>query len=493
MIQSRDFLDAVLRNDFGAFVQRVFQTVSPGDPFEPSWHHRAIDWELSEVEFGHNRRLIINVPPRSLKSIITSVAWPAWLLGHEPTKEIVCISYSAPLGLKLARDCRRVMESEWYRRVFPGSRLQRKAEHDFQTIAGGGRYTTSVDGTLTGRGGSLVIIDDPMNASEIESEVARKKALEFFRVTAISRLNDPRTGAMVVVMQRLHEDDLAGNLLETCRWRHLCLPAVTEETRQVRLGLNELHEWRAGELLQHGRFTHEFLADQKAEMGSSHYSAQYLQAPVPAEGLMVKREWLTFYDLPPGPEAGGQIVQSWDTATKTGVFNDYSVCVMARVIRNKVYILDVFRQKLEFPALKANVLRLAREWRAKVLLIEDAASGQQLLQVLRQEQPANVPSPLPRPATTDKRTRMAGQTARIEAGDLVLPKEAPWLASYLHELLGFPQTRHDDQADATVHILSWSAAIPVPTSNAGPILFIGGVEQVFDGRNYDSNFLPGWD
>ena len=451
------FVEHVLREDFTSFCHRVFQTVSPGDEFLPNWHHDAISWELSEIEQNASTRLIVNVPPRSLKSIIISVAWPAWLLGRDAGKRIVCISYSGELSAKLARDCRRVMESAWYRRVFPGSLLsKRTAEHDFETVRGGGRFSTSVDGTLTGRGGDLIIIDDPMKPADAQSESARRKVIEFFTSTALSRLNDKRSGAIVLVMQRLHEEDLSGHLHEAGGWKHLCLPAIAPEDAKIQVGPCDYYGRRRGVPLQPQRESEAFLSQQRRVMGSAAFSAQYQQEPIPASGVLVKRDWLRFYDEEPNRRAGDQIVQAWDTASKDGVLNDYSVCITALVRRNTIYVLDVVREKLDFPRLKAKVISTARAAQIVVLLVEDAASGMQLIQTLRAERPLGVPTPIPLKVSADKVTRLSGQSARIEAGDLHIPREAPWLAAFMHELLGFPHAKFDDQVDALVHLLSWS-------------------------------------
>jgi len=469
MSRTVSVLDQLTRSDFSTFVQRVFHLVSPGDDFHHAWHHEAIRWCLEEIEAGVNRRLIINVPPRSLKSIIVSVAWPAWLLGHDPRLRIVCVSYSGELAMKLARDCRRVMECAWYRRIFPGSLLsRRKAEHDFETVSGGGRFSTSVDGTLTGRGGSVVIIDDPMKAGDAYSEAERRKIIEFFRQTVNSRLNDKQRGSIVLVMQRLHEEDLTGHLLEDGGWKHICLPARAIEEERIQLGPREFFTRKPGDLLQPDREGEAALAALERSMGSDAFSAQYQQQPVPAGGVIIKRPWIRTYDQVPD---GGQVVQSWDTASKDGLFNDYSVCVTARVVGNRVYLLDVHRAKLDFPELKAATLRLAKEWRSNAILIEDAASGTQLLQALWAEAPSGVPTPIRTKATADKVMRFAGQSHRVEAGDLLLPREAPWLASFLHELLGFPRVKFDDQADALVHLLEWTGRHPyIPSSPCGPEL-----------------------
>jgi predicted phage terminase large subunit-like protein len=211
-----------------------------------------------------------------------------------------------------------------------------------------------------------------------------------------------------------------------------------------------------GDVLHPERESGKNLEILRSGMGSVNFSAQYLQAPVPADGLLVKAEWLKRWKIQPRKADGGQIVQSWDTASKDGVMNDWSVCVTALVRQNTVHVLDVFRKRLTFPELLAKVGEQALRFKANAILIEDAASGQQLLQMLRANPVAGVPMPIGRKVTADKVTRMSAQSSRIEAGDLVLPEDAHWLGSFESELLSFPSTPHDDQVDALAQLLEWT-------------------------------------
>lgn len=409
------------------------------------------------MEQGASTRLIVTMPPRYLKSITISVAWVAWRLGRDPGLKFVCVSYSGELAQKHAGDCRAIMQTDWYQRVFPNTRLKRGggAEMDFATTKGGGRLSTSVGGTLTGRGGDIIIIDDPIKPDEATSETARRKVIHWYANTLSSRLNDKSKGAILLVMQRLHEEDLAGHLLEAGGWDHLSLQAIAEINEHVPLGGGRIHERKSGEALHPEREDVARLNALKAVMGSATYSAQYQQSPVPAEGLHVKREWFRRYKEMPVRKPGDLIVQSWDTASKDGVFNDFSVCITALARKNEVFVLDVFRDKLQFPDLLRRTIDLASQWETNTLLIEDAASGAQLIQVLKRERQSHIPSPIPRKPVADKVTRFSGQSARIEAGDLLLPEDAPWLAGFERELLGFPNLRHDDQVDALTQLLAW--------------------------------------
>ncbi len=423
---------------------------------------------------GETNRLIVTIPPRHLKSITISVSWVAFMLGHHPDLRFVCVSYSQELAQKHARDCRVVMHSEWYRRIYPRTVLSRSrsAEHDFETTARGGRYSTSIGGTLTGRGGDIIVIDDPMKPDDAMSETARKNVLEWYSNTLISRLNDKTRGTIILVMQRLHEDDLAGHLLEAGDWQHLCLPAIAEAEEEIPIGADKVKHRAVSEALHPDREPLALLEETRRTVGSMVFSAQYQQAPVPAGGNLVERRWFQHYATPPEWQPGDQIVQSWDTASKDGVMNDFSVCITALVRKREVYILHVFRDRLTFPALRKKVISLARQYKARVLLIEDAASGSQLIQQLRVDQPTGVPRPIARKPEGDKVTRMSAQTSRIEAGELILPKHAAWLAAFMHEILGFPGARHDDQVDALSQLLAWTWKRQ-PRLAAGPLVSYG--------------------
>ena len=221
--------EALLRSDLRPFIEKVFTSLTPGQTFVPSWHLDAIAYKLELVRRGEIRRLIINMPPRSLKSIASSVAFPAFVLGHDPTKRIICVSYSGDLAKKLSNDFRAILEAAWYRRLFPNTAIGRykNTENEIELTDRGFRLATSVGGTLTGRGGDIIIIDDPLKPDDAMSETKRSSANQWFTNTLLSRLDDKRTGAIVIVMQRVHIDDLTGFLLgQSDEWDVLTLPAI---------------------------------------------------------------------------------------------------------------------------------------------------------------------------------------------------------------------------------------------------------------------------
>jgi hypothetical protein len=216
-----------------------------------NWHLEAIAYALTRVLNGETRRLIINVPPRSLKSIFASVAFPAFALGHIPTLRFICASYSENLAFAHSRSCRDVMRSRLYHRIFPHIQIVpgRDSQMEFATAQGGYRLSTSVGGTLTGRGGNFAFIDDPMKAQDTYSESARENAKEWFSHTLLTRLDNKAEDAIVVIMHRLHVDDLSGHLLEQGGWTHLNLPAIAEHEHEVPIGPGRFYRRRPGDLL----------------------------------------------------------------------------------------------------------------------------------------------------------------------------------------------------------------------------------------------------
>ncbi len=226
---------AVLRRDFYTFVRASFPIISPNDSFAPNWHIEAVAFALTRVFEGEIKRLIITVPPRSLKSICASVAYPAYVLGHDPARRIICVSYAEGLARKHANDCRALMRSTLYHRLFPNTRISptKDTELEFATTRGGNRLSTSVGGTLTGRGGNLIIVDDPQKPQDAHSETVRKSTMQWYSNTLLSRLDDKSKDAIIVVMQRLHVDDLVGHLLEQDNWTHLHLPAIAESDHRI--------------------------------------------------------------------------------------------------------------------------------------------------------------------------------------------------------------------------------------------------------------------
>src|SRR6202166_741753 len=442
---------AILATDFRSFVEYVFGLLRPGTPFKPNWHIDAMAHKASQVASGEVRRLIIAVPPRHLKSILPSFALPAWYLGQNPSERVVCVSYSAELAKTHANDFRRVVTDPTYQAVFPKMRLARETDSEIHTTLRGRRYATSIQGTLTGRGGNLFIIDDPLKPGDAISQVSRERVIEWYRSTLVTRPDDKQAARVMVVMQRIHVDDLVGYLLDSdAGFEVLSLPAVAQSTTTYDLGGGRTHTREKGDLLHPAHEPAEVLRDIKKSMGAMLVSAQYQQAPEPAGGKIIKRKMLRYYS---GVERrpSDHIVLSWDIALSEQETGHYSACVVLLNRGDLYYVLEVIRGKFPFDQLKDKIIEVKERYgKTASLVIEDGGISYGLIQSLR-EKHVNVVDYKPK---GDKAERLISQIDLFEGGSVLLPKDAPWLEEFVSELLSFPG-RHDDQVDALTQGLAW--------------------------------------
>lgn len=446
-------VDAVFRRQLPAFVEKVFTTVVPGEVFHDNWHIRAITYQLERVLAGEITRLIINVPPRYLKSITVSVAFPAFVLGHRPSSKILCVSYNEVLAIKHSTDTRRVLHSPWYRRLFPGVASERDkcTETRLETSQHGFRLATSISGSLTGHGGNLIIIDDPQKANE--GEAGRNEVNETYDSTLSSRLNNKATDAVVLVMQRLHENDLTGHLLEQGGWEHLVIPAVAPRDLTYRIGPSEtdVYRFRSGSVLDPVREPESVLRDQRRVQGTSKFSAQYLQEPLPAEGSLFHWDWFRAHRVTEKQWGDFEFMfQSWDPASSLSSTASYSVCTSWTVRDGRYYLVDVYRRRCEFPDLVHAALALEARLSPNVVLIEETGIGKPFAQELARKLGYRVQTTK---STVDKQCRAEAVTADLEQGKVFVPAAAPWLDEFRREVIAFPSGRHYDQVDSMVQFL----------------------------------------
>jgi predicted phage terminase large subunit-like protein len=465
--RDQDIFNAALRTDFQAFLHRCVLTLNPGAPFLPNWHIEAIAYQLDRIRTGKITRLIINLPPRSLKSIMISVAFPACMLGHDPGRKIFGISYGTELAAKHASDFCSIVQSGWYRQAFPKMQISRSADSDVYTSKRGFRKTTSVYATLTGLGGDCFIIDDPLKPVDAQSDTQRNHLNDWFSSTLSSRLDNKTTGAIIVVMQRVHLNDLTGYLLEKSGdWTHLSLPAIAESDEEVLIGKGKIHKRCAGEALHPDRESLAVLENLRTQLGPDIFAAQYQQAPVPPGGGMIRRLWLQYYDKAPERSWQTKVIQSWDTAAKDGAQNDWSVCTTWLLADERFYLLDLTRGRFEYPLLRDTALELAKRFKPDVILIEDACTGTSLAQELR-EIHRHIIDPIP--VHRDKIGRLYVQQAKFAAGRVLFPKGAAFLPELEAELLVFPQGRNDDQVDSISQALSYE-----PSGYDSTLSWVGG-------------------
>lgn len=468
-----NLLPTILRTDFKTFCIKVFNTISSADTYMDNWHVDVICNEIEQMIDGKNNRLIINIPPRNMKSIICSVALPAFLLGHDPTTRIICVSYGDELVKKLANDCKTVMTSAWYKELFPRTVIDSKhcSATDFGTTCSGGRFSTSVGGPLTGIGGDWIIIDDPLKAGDGSSDTIREKVNDWYTNTLYSRLNNKNTGRILVIMQRLHLLDFTGFLMSLdMGYKLIRIPMIAETDEDWSFpnkytGKMCVIKRKKGDLLHTEREGPETVEGLRNAVGIQVFAGQYQQTPIPTEGGLVKSEWLCFYqDLPPNI---CHVFISWDTASKTGDGCAYSACCVFGLLLTrpgpKIYLMEVFRERLEYPRLHDKVLEMHKKYEdiAKekfrycnvMTLIEDASSGTQLIQQLGYEYKSTrvfgSPPFIGIKPDRDKVSRLESTTTLISNGTVLFPDVAgPWWPDFKKELLSFPGSIFKDQCDA---------------------------------------------
>lgn len=447
-----EYRNTMIREDFMTFLGFVMEELEPGTDYSENWHLEVMAAELEAVRQGENLRLMINLPPRSLKTIMTSVAFPAFVLGHDPTRRIMCVTYSQDVAKAQAIQFQRILRTGWFRRAFPHCRSPvHNRQLEWRTSAGGYRLATSIEGSVLGRGADFIILDDPNKGQEIFSKVARDRVTSAWDNVISTRLNHPKESAIICVMQRLHEEDLAGHLLEQEEYRQITIAATAVEDEEWDLGNGRVHVREEGEPIQPERMDHPELERQKQIMGNLAFSAQYQQQPVPADGVVIRRAWLRYYDEPPAEFE--TVLVSWDTASTLAETSDYSAGTVWGLVNGEIFLLDVVRDKLESPELIHLVEETHRFHAADITLVEDGDLGRAVVQSLRRSSRVCRPSLIkPRLAKVE---RMQARAVMFETGKVLLPRDAPWLATYARELLGFPNTKHDDQVDSTSQALDW--------------------------------------
>ena len=439
-----------------AFIEGAWPVLEPQTRFVPNWHIDLIAEYLEAVTAGEIRHLLINVPPRSMKSLLVSVFWPAWEWLRRPGGRWIFTSYAEGLASKHSLDRRTLIQSPWYQERW-GCRIQLASDQnvkgEFQNTRRGVMLATSIGGSVTGKGGSRIIVDDPHNPIQAESDVQREHAVTYFRNTLSTRLDDKKADAIVVVMQRLHERDLAATCMDL-GYSHINLPAEAEAPTTFVMPRSGRSVTRAvGDLLWPEREGRAELDMQKALLGSAAYAGQYQQRPAPAAGLFFQRGWWRYYtDV---PAAFDEVVQSWDLSFKEGAGNDFVVGLVAGRVGALVYLLDRYKEKASFVETCHAIERMCeRHPSARRVLIEDAANGPAVVDTLRRRLSGVIAV---RPEG-GKQSRAAAVQPLVESGQIYLPEPRrkdgvrragrDWVDDFVETCSVFPKGAHDDDVDA---------------------------------------------
>ena len=364
-------IQAEYRTNLSEFIRGCFRVVDPNASYKHNWHIDLIAEYLQACRDRQITRLIINIPPRFLKSISVSVAFPAYLLGHNPGEQIMCASYSSDLSMKHSVDCRAVIQTEWYKWLFPHVQLleDQNTKAKYVTTERGFRIATSTGGTVTGEGGNFLIVDDPLSTLQARSTAERDNANIWFDQSFSTRLNDKEKGVIIVIMQRLHQDDLTGHLLEKGGWEHLKIQLISEQKKIFDFG-NFKKTMEEGELLHPQRMGAELIEKEKRALGAFAFSGQYMQNPSPTGGGEFMREWLMFYKGKLSSSAYNCYIMI-DPASSKKKSSDYTcMCVVGLGQDRNMYVLDIVRDKLNLREREDALFQLHAKYKPKYVLYE---------------------------------------------------------------------------------------------------------------------------
>ncbi|KIN79157.1 phage terminase large subunit [Sulfitobacter mediterraneus] len=462
-----NYAQAARRTNLHVFLSDAFGVLFPDEELSGDWYIEALCYALQTAAQQDGGRLMVTMPPRYLKSVAASVVLPAWILGKEPATKVIVASYAEALAKEQSRLFRKLVASRYYRSVFPGAGLKPKVNNatEFVTLQGGGRRAVTVGGSVTGIGADLIIVDDLMKASDANSDAMREDARRFFDETLYTRINKKASGSIVVVQQRLHQDDLIAHLQDKGTFEHLNLPAIAQISEQIPLYCGFVHEREQGDLLSHSRENEDTLAQIRRDLGEAPFCTQYLQDPEAAGSSMLDFSKVTLLDDEVADIRPLETYQVWDTAIKAETTNDYSVGITFGWDDERWVILDVIRRRMKFDALKAAGIAFHDKWKPDLVLVEDSANGSAMVTDLKKIERIYIKT---LGVKGSKEERFSFAVDYLENGKLALLRKAPYFDDLRRELLAFPTSRHDDQVDAiSLFVRRLRLPRPLPGKSGG--------------------------
>jgi len=441
------------RRDLSVFIKGAWNVVEPHTPYLHNWHIDLISEYLIAVTLGEITRLIINVAPRHMKSRQITTIWPCWEWIDNPQLRYLFSSYGLNLARDHSRERRQIIESEWYQDRW-GKNYQLRDDQNvitsFSNTEGGKQVSRGTGGASTGMGGNRIIIDDPHNVKQSESAVQRETSIRDFDQNLSTRLDNPKNDAIILVMQRLHYNDMTAHLLEVGGFEHLVIPSIASKKLIVTYPRSKMViERPKDDILWPERMGKKELDQAKRALGNTGFEAQHQQTPIMIGGNRIKLSWFKRYRVVPAVPK--RCVQSWDTGLKPKNTASPSVCLtFIQDQHDQWALVNVYRKQVGYPELKKAVLVLYNLYTPQAVLIEDKASGIQLLQ----EYKGIIPT-IPIEPESDKITRMETQSPLVEAGMVSLPVDAPWLDEFENEIMRFPEPETWDQIDTLSQFLKY--------------------------------------
>jgi len=459
------FYGTYLASDFARFVENGWHVLHPTVPMTWSWHYDYLCELLTLVKRGELTRLLVNIPPRTAKSSIVSVLFPIWLWTSEPEHNFLIASHTLDLSVEHSIERRRVLQSDWFRRHW-GHKFQlahdRNQAAQFTNTCLGSMIATSVGANILGRGGDTLIVDDPLTAPQALSATQRNAGNEWFDNTFCTRLNNPASGSIIVVMQRLHEVDVTGYLLTTQpgRWMHVKIPLEAEEDETWKFPLSgQVITRKAGEVLLPERFTRSVVEEHRARR--LEFAAQFQQRPAPLEGNLIKRSDICYYGGTdprtgvadePLPTTFDKKIISVDCSFKNSPTSDYVAIVVIGVKGRKRFIINVVNMQLDATATEQEIRRQRDLYSyIQAILVEDAANGPAIIQRLK----SNVPGVVAIKPQGGKLARVHAAAPEWHARDWYVSRNSAWTEPFIEQLTIFPSGRHDDMVDAMSQAAAW--------------------------------------
>lgn len=454
MLDRNEIGRAVMRKHFYHFLTYAFEQIHPATPLSVQPYLEAFCFQLEACARHECRRLVVNMPPRQLKSF-TLVCLQAWMLGHDPGLQIVTVAYGEELSRTQTEWFRRIVRAPWYRNLFPAMRIAERRDRieEIGTTQGGARRAASIGGTLTGLGGDVIFCDDLMKGQDAYSHVHREVVDRFVHEVLLTRFNNPAEGVLIAALQRLHSDDVSVTLLGLEGVRHLVLPAIATLPATYDLIAGRVWNREEGDLLDPVRAPQHVLDEIRLRRPMV-FAAQYQQAPESDSTRMLDLNQMRFVATTPDWERMLVRVQFWDTAQEVDTQNDWSVGTCWGFHDGVWYLLDLVRGKWSFPDLKRMVGAFSARWSADRVYIEYASSGPQIVQQFNSEGRRDV---LGRKVLEPKLIRFYTSTGFLLSEKVAIHDGQAWTNDFRRELGAFPQADHDDIADSVSLFANFAA------------------------------------
>lgn len=438
-----------LEDNFYEFVKEAWEYVDC-DQFIPTYHIKVVCDHLQAVAEGRLKRLIINIPPGFAKSLLVSVLYPAWVWLKNPQHCFLTGANSTPLSIRDTVRSRDLINSDWYQYLWAKSFVFSSDQNQktyYTNDKKGHRVSFSTSSNFTGWRANTLILDDPLSFNDKYSKVKRDKVNQMVGGGLMTRLKSQKNDAIIVMMQRLHYEDVTGFLTEKGGWTVLNLPLEFMEATKCVTPIFEDNR-KEGELLWTEMWDANMVKEIQKNLGSVEYSAQYQQCPTELSGGIINLNWFKYYTVLPKFD---RIVDSWDTAFGEKQENDYSVGTTWGVTQNMYYLLNVYKKQAGMPELKRAILDVHNKFGSTEILVEDRASGKSVVQELTFR--TRLPFKLINPEKC-KITRAHAAAPTVEAGNVSIPERADWLLDFKEELRMFPAGAHDDQVDSFTQFIN---------------------------------------